>query len=111
MNRFLYSVRDNLVFPRISDFELGRYLPHTDSSGEPKITPSPPTTTDPTTPTYNTQREARLKPWKRHVVMGGQEEKNTSTSTLHDRDAVGGCETSVETDDPGTDCQTMTNGS
>ena len=43
--------------------------------------------------------------------MGGQEEKNTSTSTLHDREAVGGCGTSVETDDPGTDYQTMTNGS
>lgn len=41
--------------------------------------------------------------------MGGQEEKNTSTSTLHDRDVVAGCETSVETDDPSTDCQTMTN--
>jgi len=100
VNRFLYSVRDDLVIPRISDFELGRYQSHAGLPGEPNLTPSPPTTTDPTTPHYKPQREARLKPWKKDIAIGGQEDKNTSTSASSRSDAIGSCETRVETDDP-----------
>lgn len=39
--------------------------------------------------------------------MGRQEDKNTSTSTLYDHDVVGSCENSLETDDAGTERQTM----